>query len=94
MKEISKQDLALVFGAGDPNDKLVKDLGENMAWGAAFGVRGGPAGMALGATAGALQTVGQGLINHGPVNVPVPVLMGPNWNGSGSNTPNNVNNRK
>ncbi|MDK3205911.1 microcin, partial [Escherichia coli] len=26
----------------------------------------------------------QGLINHGPVSVPVPVLIGPSWNGSGS----------
>ncbi|MDH8008180.1 hypothetical protein QIG60_25200, partial [Klebsiella pneumoniae] len=33
---------------------------------------------------GALQTVGQGLIDHGPVNVPIPVLIGPSWNGSGS----------
>lgn len=96
MRELSKQDLVLVFGSGDPNEKLVSDLGSNMAWGAAFGVRGGPAGIAAGAAAGALQTIGQGVYNHGPVNVPIPVLIGPSWNGceKNNNTPQNSNGGK
>ncbi len=73
MRELSKQDLALVFGSGDPNSKLVSDLGSNMAWGA-----------------GALQTIGQGVYNHGPVHVPVPVLMGPSWNDSEKNNKNEL----
>jgi len=60
MKELSYQDLVLVFGSGDSNVKLVNDLGSKMALGAAFGARGGHAGMAAGATAGAIQTVGKG----------------------------------
>ncbi|WP_391529972.1 colicin V family bacteriocin [Enterobacter cloacae] len=36
---------------------------------------GGPGGCR-----GAIQTVGQGLIDHGPVSVPVPVLVNPTWN--------------
>ena len=86
MREISQKDLNLAFGAGetDPNTQLLNDRGNNMAWGAALGAPGGLGSAALGAAGGALQTVGQGLIDHGPVNVPIPVLIGPSWNGSGS----------
>lgn len=96
MKEISKQELDQVFGAGDQNDKLMTDLGKNMAWGAAFGIPAGPTGMAIGAATGAVQTVGEGLIANLPVHVPIPVMIGPSWNGSGKINnmpppPNNMN---
>nr|EBQ5245988.1 microcin [Salmonella enterica subsp. salamae] len=85
MREISQRDLCLALGAGntDPNTQLLKDLGNNMAWGAALGSKGGLGTAALGAGGAAVQTVVQGLIDHGPVSVPVPVLIGPSWNGSG-----------
>ena len=65
-----------------------------MPWGTSFGTHEGPAGMAAGATVGALKPVGQGVINHDPVKVHIPVLMEPSWNGSGNenNTPKNFNN--
>ncbi|EPZ4749712.1 hypothetical protein ACXN2V_005499, partial [Escherichia coli] len=86
MREISQRDLYLVLGAGntDPNTQLLKDLANNMAWGATLGAKGGLGTAAVGAGGAAVQTVVQGLINHGPVSVPVPVLIGPSWNGSGS----------
>ena len=85
MREISQRDLYLALGAGntDPNIQLLKDLANNMAWGAALGAKGGLGTAAVGAGGAAVQTVVQGLINHGPVSVPVPVLIGPSWNGSG-----------
>ena len=86
MREISQRDLYQVLGAGstDPNTQLLKDLANNMAWGAALGAKGGLGTAAVGAGGAAVQTVVQGLINHGPVSVPVPVPIGPSWNGSGS----------
>lgn len=52
-----------------------------MAWGAGFGSMVGPVGSAVTA---AVQTVVQEAVEHGPVNVPIPVVpMGPTWNGSG-----------
>ncbi|EEJ6140707.1 microcin [Salmonella enterica subsp. enterica serovar Urbana] len=97
MREISQQELFLAFGAGesDPNTQLLKDMGTNMAWGATLGAPGGLGTAALGAAGGAIQTVGQGLIDHGPVNVPVPVLINPNWNSKAGRecywSPNNLN---
>ncbi|MGL5389107.1 MAG: microcin [Serratia sp. (in: enterobacteria)] len=86
MEEINIENLSLVAGSNgaDPNSQLLHDLGNNMAWGAGLGTAfgGGVGGALTGAVGGALQTVGQGLIDHGPVNVPVPVLIGPSWNGS------------
>ncbi|HAI9449315.1 TPA: microcin, partial [Escherichia coli] len=68
MREISQRDLYQVLGAGstDPNTQLLKDLANNMAWGAALGAKGGLGTAAVGAGGAAVQTVVQGLINHGP----------------------------
>ncbi|ROP63031.1 hypothetical protein EDF81_1552 [Enterobacter sp. BIGb0383] len=84
MRELSQQDLVLAFGAGDANSQLISDMGNNAAWGAGLGaITGGGPGAAIGAVGGVVQTIGQGLIDHGPVSVPVPVMIGPSWNGSG-----------
>lgn len=85
MRELSQQDLILAFGAGDANSQLIKDMGNNAAWGAGLAAitGGGLPGAAVGAVGGVLQTIGQGLYDHGPVSVPIPVLIGPSWNGSG-----------
>ncbi|EER7073136.1 hypothetical protein F2N48_005081 [Escherichia coli] len=66
MREISQRDLYQVLGAGntDPNTQLLKDLANNMAWGAALGAKGGLGTAAVGAGGAAVQTVVQGLINH------------------------------
>ncbi|EGL7120473.1 microcin [Salmonella enterica] len=84
MREINKKDLQFAFGSGntDPNIQLLNDLGTNMAWGALLGSTGGLGGAMIGAGGAAVQTVVQGLFAHGPVSVPVPVLIGPSWNGS------------
>ncbi|MDR3433369.1 MAG: microcin [Rouxiella aceris] len=83
MREICRKDLIQALGAGDTNAQLIKDMGTNVVWGAVLGSPGGVAGATLGAVGSVLQTIGQGLIDHGPVNVPIPVLIGPSWNGSG-----------
>jgi hypothetical protein len=63
-----------------PNDRQVmKNLGVDMAFGALGGaLTGGPPGAVMGAALGAAQNVTIGMMNHGPVNVPIPHLpMGP-----------------
>jgi hypothetical protein len=84
MKKINGYLLASVSGAAvDPaNQAVIKDISTNMTYGAGWGAitGGGVPGALMGATGGALQTVIQGAINHGPVNVPIPkVPMGPVW---------------
>lgn len=84
MRKLSLQDLTLSFGAGDANSQLINDLGKNAAWGAGLGaITGGIPGAAVGAVGGVVQTIGQGVYDHGPVSVEIPVLIGPSWNGSG-----------
>ncbi len=92
MREIDADMLINVSGAGgdqtDKNQQLLNSLGSSMAWGAGLGAVGGPGGAVAGAITGAagaaLQTVVDGAVAHGPVNVPIPVVpMGPTWNGSG-----------
>ncbi|MFK8258717.1 microcin [Erwinia sp. AnSW2-5] len=86
MERIANDLLYKIVGAGDANKQLGHDLASSIAWGAGFGaVTGGPGGALIGAGSAAVQTVVQGAINHGPVNVPIPTIpMGPTWNGSGS----------
>lgn len=89
MKELNVNQINHVVGAGedDPNVQIISDLGNNVAWGAGLGaVTGGPTGALIGGVGGAVQTVGQGLIDHGPVSVPVDAMIGPSWNGSSGMT--------
>ncbi|CAM3979156.1 colicin V family bacteriocin [Xenorhabdus thuongxuanensis] len=85
MKTLSQNELNFISGAGDSvdqaNDKLISDLGKNIAWGTGLGaITGGPVGAAVGAVGAAVQTVVQEAINHGPVNVPIPSIpMNPSW---------------
>ncbi|ECC1695096.1 microcin [Salmonella enterica subsp. salamae] len=87
MRELDNKELDFVGGAGDPladpNSQILRQVMANAAWGAAFVIRGGLPGMAVGMAGGVAQTVIQGAAAQMPVNVPIPqVPMGPTWNGS------------
>ena len=94
MKELKTCELELVSGGNGPaidpaNKKILKDI----AIDAGLGALTTPLTPWVGAGYGAAASVIHSAINNGPVNVPVPVLVGPSWNGSVP-TGININGRK
>lgn len=84
LNEIESVSGAAVSGAKGPgidpgNAQIIKDIAIDAVLGAMFT----PGAPWLGGGMGAVGSVIHGAINHGPVNVPIPVLIGPSWNGSG-----------
>ena len=85
MKELNYDELNMVSGGKGPgidpaNAQVLKDIAIDVGIGAALT----PSAPMVGGGLAAVGSVIHGAINHGPVNVPVPVLIGPSWNGSGN----------
>lgn len=56
---------------GPDNRQFATSIGREMAVGAALGVKGGVPGALVGVGIAGVQNVAFGLIDHGPVNVPM-----------------------
>ncbi|ATA26495.1 hypothetical protein BIY26_21310 [Brenneria goodwinii] len=84
MRALNVYEIKMASAAGTPgiapgNAQIIKDVAIDAGIGAAFT----PGAPLIGAGLGAAGSVIHGAINHGPVCVPIPVMIGPTWNGSG-----------